>query len=424
MGYPNAYRQGSQGYQGPGRGFQPPRPHSVPGNKLPGGWTPPKPANDNRALLGQLYRGAGIMRKMLPALRAAELAVDLYDWMNYTETKWQFPQPWYLYFRCPRPIGYTGGDTWARQVMNSCLTGQASGAPNGSTPSTILASVPKANFMSKFYLGFFTSLNVWRAATAEVWKRPIVYETAPQTYPTYRPGTAPVPNAPPFVRPLPQPLPRVVPPLQPMPEPVPVPYEEIPYRPAPEFPNDPDRGYEPWSPSKPRPRPRPRPAPFPSPRPRPAPEPVLVPPSTGPGTSPQPNPGTVPKVHFVPNASPFPRVRPPKGEKERKIMSGSPGYGAMLDWAKRYEDLLDARDFVKAVHDALPKKYQTKSKLPQDQLLAVYRHINELDAAQAIKNIAREIVEDRLGGALDKLRGKAARGVGVTKQQIRTWNGL
>ena len=105
-------------------------------------------------------------------------------------------------------------------------------------------------------------------------------------------------------------------------------------------------------------------------------------------------------------------------------MSDVQGYDSLLRWARRTETAKDAQDIVGAVHDALPEEYQTRSKRLQDQLAAIYRNIDKLDAAKAIAGVMKELAEDRAGGLLDKARDKAGRKLGVTKQQIRTIQGL
>ena len=409
MGYPAAYRRGALGSGVPGRGFQPaPVPGNMPAPYSNPGWRPPpKPANDN---LRRLMRLARLARRLSPVLTAAELVMDYVEWSRQSDVmKWNFPSPWTKKLSCSPGPPYSASQwCWTDLTANSCLIGQVSKATMYQTPWHVFQRWPTAYYMTLEYKYFSSALNGWRSATREVWQRP--YKANPpeseKPYPDKR--VLPVPDAPHEVPWSPPAYFPEVPPLRPMPMPQPIPYPEVPYRPYPEVVHGPDRGYYPGVRSPVRPRPAPAPGwnvePTPQPQPVPTPKP--------------------PPVQFLPDAPAFPRMPVGRGTKERKVMSDQPGYGELLRWARRYEHALDGRDFVDAVHDALPKKFQTKSKRLQDRLQAIYEHINDLDVAKALENVMNEIAEDKAGGLLDKLRGKAAKGLGVTKQQIRTYPGL
>ena len=406
MGYPAAYRRGSSGYGGQGRGFQPspspvmPTPYSNPGWK-----PPPRPANDN---FGRLMRAARLARRALPLLSAMEYALQWQEWWKQNTNTWHFPAPWVKQFSCsPGPPYSPSQWNWADLRVKSCLVGQASNNNLYNTPANILQRWPTAGYMlleCKYYNDY---LRAWRSATLEQWTRPTTGPIPDAQKPYPDKVTVPVPPAPHEVPWNPPAINPEMPPAMPMPAPQPIPYPEIPYRPYPEVVHGPQRGYRPGVQQRPRPAPSPwSPGPV---RPRPT-------------TPVQPAPK--PPVEYLPDSNPFPRQRPPKGERERKIMSDVQGYDSLLRWARRTETAKDAQDIVGAVHDALPEEYQTRSKRLQDQLAAIYRNINKLDAAKAIAGVMKELAEDRAGGLLDKARDKAGRKLGVTKQQIRTIQGL
>lgn len=409
MGYPAAYRRGALGSGVPGRGFQPaPVPGNMPAPYSNPGWRPPpKPANDN---LRRLMRLARLARRLSPFLTAADLVMDYVEWSRQTDVmKWNFPAPWTKKLTCfPGPPYSASQWNWADVIVKSCQTGQASNATMYQTPWHVFKKWPGCYYMIFEYKAWITALNTWRSATREVWQRPYVSNPPDSEKPYPDTRVQPVPDAPHEVPWSPPAYFPEVPPLRPTPMPQPIPYPEVPYRPYPEVVHGPDRGYYPGVRSPTRPRPTPAPGwniePTPKPQPVPTPKP--------------------PPVQFLPDAPAFPRMPVGRGTKERKVMSDQPGYGELLRWARRYEHALDGRDVVEAVHDALPKKFQTKSKRLQDRLQAIYEHINDLDVAKALENVMKEIAEDKAGGMLDKLRGKAAKGLGVTKQQIRTYPGL
>lgn len=410
MGYPVAYRRGAAGSGGSGaRGFQPypDAPLAPPPYTNPGWRQPPKSANDNFRRLSRVVRGVG---RLLPILRAVDIAIEAYEWANYLQpSRWHFPHPWYLHIDCKPPSMYEYDD-WARLQVNSCLTSQATGDRIGRTPADVMVEDPDTVFMTWFRK--YQQVNpphAWRSAVRQNWRRPAISPANPRRYPWWGPGTYPLPEAPHEVPWSPPALEPEVPPMRPEPHPQPIPYPDIPYRPAPELPHAPDRGYAPGRPQHGRPRPGPSTGGLPVIDGRPSP-------------APQPSPN--PPVDYIPDAPAFPRVPPGPRTKERKIMSSHPGYSSLLKWARRYETLKDARDVIRAVHDALPKSAQTKSRRLQDLLMAIYRGAAQLDTSKAIQGVMRELAEDRAGGQLDKLRSAAAKRLGVSKQQIRTYQGL
>lgn len=132
-----------------------------------------------------------------------------------------------------------------------------------------------------------------------------------------------------------------------------------------------------------RPRERPQPRPRPRPRTRPSPfEPIprVVRTRIGPGQY----------AELVIKGSPplgprnFPKP-PPRGEKEIKVKGAGAGAGRV--WAVA-NAITEARDFIKSVHKALPKRYRTPTK---SHGIGKFRSANAPTVQQMFKDIYRGI---------------------------------
>lgn len=162
---------------------------------------------------------------------------------------------------------------------------------------------------------------------------------------------------------------------------------------------------DPWANPNPYPQIKNKPEKKPNPEPHGKPD---APPVSGP--SPQQRP--------VPHAPPV--MQPPgKHVKEKKLIlnvqKNSP-VGQLLN------ALTEGADFVEAIWDALPKKYQTKGGYdrfgnknpkakppPQTQAKDIYNNFAQVDWPQAVLNLIENKAEDRLYGELGKWLGRAAR---------------
>lgn len=114
-------------------------------------------------------------------------------------------------------------------------------------------------------------------------------------------------------------------------------------------------------------------------------------------------------------------TKPPKGTKERKFIANARGriaelFGAMTEW----------EDFIRALWEALPKKYRTgyyklhgkngtvyykrrrKAGLPEMQR-DLWKHFDALDFNDAVWNVAMNQLQDALIGKLGKAQQRAAR---------------
>ena len=156
----------------------------------------------------------------------------------------------------------------------------------------------------------------------------------------------------------------------------------------------------PNTPARPRPRTRPRQ------RPRNRPsfpglpfEPIAEP--NGQPRTPLPRSQTLtitPGIKGQVSSNPYIARRPPgPGVKERKVKSNAPGLLLMLQ--KIAHTATEAIDFIDALHDALPKRFQAKGDAtPQQKAQAVYRHINEIDVELAIRNLIINHITDSVIG--------------------------
>lgn len=218
----------------------------------------------------------------------------------------------------------------------------------------------------------------------------------PVKEPLWRPAplAPPVPMLPPAVDPL------IRPPFSPEPLPVPLPWRVIPYR----VPN-PNRD----------PREQPRRGPSPRPRPRnPLDRDPLAPPVAG-------QPG--PRVELWPTPregmpAPGARPRPPrKRERERKVRSNIP-----IVLRRVVNSATEACDAVEAVYDALmttdgnfdKKKYSRllrynkgkKNPACQDKARAIYDLFDQLDSAEAVRNLIANQIEDAFYGGIGQASKK------------------
>lgn len=151
---------------------------------------------------------------------------------------------------------------------------------------------------------------------------------------------------------------------------------------------------------------------------------------------------------FATDGMPLGRVPAGKRTKEKKFKRGTLINiiaSALKSTAFAHGKLADLRDLLKALHDALPKELQLKGKEAKrigSLFRQVYKYLDKIDDEMvevtrwkgtpwekkvkmsrkqlAFENILNEIAEDLIGGAGDKLRGKAAAKNGWFKNKIFT----
>lgn len=78
-------------------------------------------------------------------------------------------------------------------------------------------------------------------------------------------------------------------------------------------------------------------------------------------------------------------------------------------------------DLINALHKALPKRYQSKSTKPQDQLLALLRHYDKIDMDQAVRRVIFNQLVDAIWGRISGLSERQLRNLGrevYTSDQI------
>lgn len=146
-------------------------------------------------------------------------------------------------------------------------------------------------------------------------------------------------------------------------------------------------------------------------------------PATGLDPAPEPSsPSAPPAAAAPPLAPPYspPHASPPgKGEREKKTLTRS--VQTAIKIAKGLDKLSEAAEVVDAVYEALPadvrarwEKYNKRKEMKGDQmgqygidgadwkLKAIWYNWHRLDAKEAIINIAKNEVEDKLYGAAHK----------------------
>lgn len=179
-------------------------------------------------------------------------------------------------------------------------------------------------------------------------------------------------------------------------------------------------------------QPRTQPQPLPG-----EPQVPVTPRPLNPHVNPNPNPGGNPVGRYSPNqgydAEPrpnqwdrrvagvrqFPRTEPhvdrpsPPGDRERKVR-----VPRQIMWLlHRAHDISEGLDFLEALYDALPKQYRTSFSgrtrnnarigankpyaTPFDKARDLYRNWDKVDLPLAIKNIAKNAVEDAVLGRLN-----------------------
>lgn len=209
------------------------------------------------------------------------------------------------------------------------------------------------------------------------------------------------PASPPVVQPTPAPRPPWMPaddplPFAPQPSPVPRPARQPRPMEVPEF--APQRG----------------PAPFRRPAPVPERSPEVVP-GRMPGwrhvqgVEVRPD-GTVRPINRPAAASAL--QRPPRAaERERKGVTSNATIRAVKAGLSAFTE---TTEFIDAIHDALPWKYQSRSMMPWDKAAAILANLSHLDLTKAAVNIAANQVEDAVIGAVGKRLGDTSRDLGLT----------
>lgn len=222
-----------------------------------------------------------------------------------------------------------------------------------------------------------TTTMVQRYATRQIWTRP-TSEPDPIEVPGRDPYFAPIPGT--WPNDLPLPNPYWVPGGHIAPVPRPTPWGNIPHRPIVGIPTPGHEGDQGGNDL----------------------------PGTGPAAP------TVPAVVFPPNPGPRPQPQPlprPRGPnvRERKVRFNSRAAGAL--WGL-IGQVTEAFDFVGALYNSLPAAVRAQARRdarrihpwapyvrPDDKVRALYDHYGEIDVAEAIRQLIREEVTDRVYAA-------------------------
>lgn len=127
-----------------------------------------------------------------------------------------------------------------------------------------------------------------------------------------------------------------------------------------------------------------------------------------------------------PVAPPAFRAKPGPRVKEKKVKWTGPAqmlHAILVSISRVHGKLLDLRDILGAMNDALPKELQVKGaskKALPDLLRNVWQNLDKMDGEKALAGIIKEIAEDVVGGASDMLRKEAASKFGWMKTKVYT----
>lgn len=106
--------------------------------------------------------------------------------------------------------------------------------------------------------------------------------------------------------------------------------------------------------------------------------------------------------------TPHNRLPPGKGEKEKKTRATPAAFSRV---GRFLSVVTEGADIIEAVYGALPEKIRQRAfaqkgtgrKLtPQEQLVVIYRNINQLDMAVVVANLAYNQIEDKIIGTVGK----------------------
>ena len=124
-----------------------------------------------------------------------------------------------------------------------------------------------------------------------------------------------------------------------------------------------------------------------------------------------------PAPSLRPRAQPNARPAPAElGKREEKRQGGRAANALFGFISGLFHGATELGDFVDAVHEALPKKLQTKDKSLVGKMQAVIDNWRAVDVDQMIKNIVANEVEDRVIGAFMGQLDKAGFGVSLSGQ--------
>lgn len=378
--YPVAYRAAAREA---GRGFQQPRPIELP---LPGNDNFPFPANDNpinprprptRFPTRKLRRTARRAFKRWvfdhPLFRLLDLVDYWYDAMHrerIVHTSQTFGNYTYL-GQCLQDGRYNGPPVWqyivGKAVAPACLGGQAGSGPLfGSQPTSVNGDNGIHGRVLQNSLPRYMTTDKWLRINYPGGWLPALADYHPHAFRPYA-ERGPEPGFDRTVDPLETPI------QSPVVDPVPIPYPLIPGRqPNPwRSPTEQtQRGYD-----------------------------------LAPRASDYPLPG--------PNVRPGQAVKRPPGkkEKESKLLLG-PHPASVI--GRAISAVSEFGDFIDSLHKALPRKYRSKRRGRYWEGQAVYRHLDKVDWAKAIKNLIENEAEDRFFGSIGRLNAKANRARNAT----------
>lgn len=123
-----------------------------------------------------------------------------------------------------------------------------------------------------------------------------------------------------------------------------------------------------------------------------------------------PAPGVTPRTE----PTPLPQPALARQREEKRYVAAAARNALFAALENVFHGLTEFGDFADAFHDALPKQYQAKQKGLYAKIEALYRHIDKVDLADAMKNIFVNEIEDQAIGALMKKADQAGIGVSLS----------
>lgn len=351
----------------------------------------PQPANDNFGVA--LQQAAGLpwpqaFKRLMPWIAVGASAYALYKLWQAMQNGAVLPSPWVLNRLC---FGHVGRP--AQYLNLNCTIGGANADTLVYYPNPIPAGVANVQFVwMKNNEGETNNAFQYAAIPGALYTRPNTAAPVPQPFTPWigksqpdpniirdLPGELPVPGA----GEAPAPTPGWEPSIEPKPTGQPVPGSGVGVSPGTSVPTVPGV--------------------------------PAVPPGVDPGPRPDEWQWVPPGEETLPAPTPHARVPPPRGTKETKVRSRSARLGKAIYDALDY--VSEKAEIVDALYEALPEDVKKRwSKGRSDKrgmvdsfgqygvggadwkLQALWHNWHKIDAAQAIRNVVQNHVEDSIIG--------------------------
>ena len=118
---------------------------------------------------------------------------------------------------------------------------------------------------------------------------------------------------------------------------------------------------------------------------------------------------------------PIPARRPPGRRTKETKLKGNPGLAAALGFvANLNEDLKWYRDILDAFYGALPNQYKVKDATVFQKANALYRHWDKVDINDAVVSVLQAYAFEKFGGNIERARSYVAEKLNLWKVQVPT----